>query len=119
MTGIHGFLLMATAIIHVSFGLLPKVYGSEWRRFAEAKFWRSILLDNDKNMAAFWFVAFGPVIFLAGLAIYELEAGGLALPASIGWTLLAIAAVGAVMSPKSGFTVFLLPQAIFYLYAAS
>ena len=118
MTGIHGLLLMTTAIVHVAFGLMPKIYGAEWRSFAQKKFWRSVWIENDRNMAAFWFVIFGPVLFLAGLSIYEIETAGLDLPASIGWTLLTVSTVGAIMSPKSGFAALLLPQAIFYLYAA-
>jgi len=115
MAGIHGLLLMATAIIHVLFGLGPKVYGAEWRNFVRSKLWKSVWIDNDKNMAAFWFVIFGPVLFLTGMSVYEIETAGLALPSSIGWTLLGVSTFGAIMCPKSGFTVFLLPQAIFYL----
>ncbi len=109
---------MGTAVLHTAFGLLPKIYGEEWSEFSRLRLWKSVSIANDRNMAAFWFVIFGPTLFLAGLAIYEIEMAGIGLPRSFGWTLLGVSAVGSVMCPKSGFTILLLPQAIYYLVSS-
>jgi hypothetical protein len=115
MTGIHGILLISTAVLHVVFGLLPLVYGADWKKYIRSGLLNSVQIDNDRSMAAFWFVIFGPVLFLAGLAIYELETQLGVLPASLGWVLLIFSVIGSLVTPKSGFTVLLLPQVIYYL----
>lgn len=60
--------------------------------------------------AVVWFVLFGAALFIAGLVISALEqAAPHALPRSLGWTLLALALLGAVLMPASGFWLALPP----------
>lgn len=118
MQGIHGILLMATGIVHVVFGLLPINYGNDWKGYLFAGVWNTVSLENDRSMAAFWFVMAGLLMFLVGLAIYEIERRANILPLSIGCVFLGITLLGCLMAPKSGFTFLLLPQALFYLYVS-
>jgi hypothetical protein len=53
--------------------------------------------------AVVWSLLFGAVAFIGGLAVSALEKSGVALPKSLGWCLVVLAAVGAVLVPVSGF----------------
>ena len=117
MSGIHGVLLMLTGVIHIVFGLLPFMYFTDWQRFFMAGLWNTVSRDSDRGMAAFWFVIAGLLMFLIGLAIFEIERRTAILPLSIGLVFLGMTLFGCVMAPKSGFTLLLLPQAVFYLYS--
>ena len=117
IVGLHGILLIATGVIHIVFGLFPIVYLNDWTKFFKKGFWNQVLLNDDRSMAAFWFLIAGPLFITLGLAIYEFEIRKMPLPISVGCGLFAVGLVGAVMSPKSGFTVFILPQALFYLFS--
>ena len=118
MPEIHGILLMATGAIHVLFGLLPMTYKTDWKKFVQSGLWNTVTIKNDRDAAAFWFVTGGILLFLMGMTLYELEAQVAALSISIGWGLLLLGFLGAVMTPKSGFTLFIVPQAILYLCSA-
>ena len=118
MIGIHGQLLMITAAIHVLFGLMPSIYLHDWKEFFKKGLWNQVFITDDRKVASFWFVMAGPLFFTIGLLIYEIEVQGMKLPVSIGWSILATSLVGVVLCPKSGFTIFILPQAIFYLFKA-
>src|SRR3989338_7410845 len=118
MTGLHGILLMATGTIHLVFGLMPNAYQRDWSEFMRKKFWNQIVIVNDRKMAAFWFLFAGLLFFIIGYLIYTLEVQGLALPISVGWMIFAVGVLGSIMSHKSGFTVLILPQAIYYLISA-
>jgi hypothetical protein len=54
--------------------------------------------------AVVWFVLFGALLFICGLAVWGLERvlDG-ALPASLGWSLLILALLGVILMPDSGF----------------
>lgn len=59
---------------------------------------------------AVWFTLFGAALFIAGLAIAAMEqAAPQALPGSLGWSLLALAVLGIVLMPASGFWLALPP----------
>ncbi|MBI1860390.1 MAG: hypothetical protein HYR96_05680 [Deltaproteobacteria bacterium] len=117
MVGLHGILLIATGVVHIAFALSPAVYWKDWIGFSKRTFWNQVLITSDRSMAAFWFLLAGPLFVLLGMAIYEIEMSGGPLPKSIGVGLLMLGVGGAFMSPKSGFTVFILPQALFYLFS--
>ena len=69
--------------------------------------------------AVVWFVLFGAMLFVCGLAVAELEKSSLSrLPKSIGWGLLAMAVVGITLMPASGFWL-LFPPAIAVLLKKS
>lgn len=54
--------------------------------------------------AVVWFVLFGVLLFVCGLAVAELEkSSSNQLPKAIGWSLLALAIVGVTLMPASGF----------------
>ncbi len=54
--------------------------------------------------AVVWFVLFGVVLFICGLAISALEqSSSNPLPKSLGWSLLTLVALGVVLMPASGF----------------
>jgi len=118
MQGIHGILLVFTGILHIMFGFMPVVYQREWQWFVRYKLWSQVGLENDRAMAAFWFVVAGPFMIMIGLLLYELETAGLDLPLSFGILFFLISGIGAIMSPRSGFTLLLLPQSIYYLVDA-
>ncbi|QDQ27242.1 hypothetical protein FNU76_13205 [Chitinimonas arctica] len=54
--------------------------------------------------AVVWFVLFGLALFICGLAVSALEKSSSGpLPKSLGWSLLALAILGVVLMPASGF----------------
>jgi hypothetical protein len=118
MNGLHGILLMATGFLHVVFALMPVAYQKDWTEFWKKRLWNQVLINDDRKMAAFWFLIAGPLFFIIGHLIYTIEVQGLPLPISVGWMLFAVGTLGATMSHKSGFTVLILPQAIYYLLSA-
>ena len=56
-----------------------------------------------------WFLYAGLAFMLLGLLIRDLEARGARLPISLGYGLLAIVAINAVLSPLSGVWLLLIP----------
>lgn len=54
---------------------------------------------------AVWCVLFGGALLVCGLAVSALERGapGAAIPKSVGWGLLVLAALGVALMPASGF----------------
>jgi hypothetical protein len=118
MQGIHGILLVFSGFLHIMFGFMPVVYQREWQWFVRYKLWSQVSLENDRAMAAFWFVIAGPFMIMMGLLLYELESAGLNLPLSFGIMFLLVSCIGSFMSPRSGFTLLLLPQSIYYLVDA-
>lgn len=114
MNGIHGILLIATGLLHVVFGFSRPNYQREWSSFFQHRLWNTVSIGKDKDMAAFWFVICGPFMALCGIALYELEVRGIT-SSLFGWIFLGMSILGAIMTPKSGFTALLIPQALFYL----
>ena len=69
--------------------------------------------------AAIWFLLFGVLLFLCGLAINALEqASPRPLPKAIGWALLALGLMGVMIMPMSGFWL-ALPPALAIIAARS
>jgi Family of unknown function (DUF6463) len=50
-----------------------------------------------------WFVLFGAMLFVGGLAVSALEKSPMPIPKSIGWGLFFICVTGVVLMPASGF----------------
>jgi Family of unknown function (DUF6463) len=63
----------------------------------------------DKELA-FWFMLWGPYIFVLGQLASWAEREGKRLPAHIGWQLVAINLIAAVLDPKGGFWMALIPS---------
>ena len=69
----------------------------------------ALLLDRE---AAFWFETAGVgVLLLGGLALWVERRVGV-LPASLGWALLAVVALGVSVAPVSGFWAFVAPAGV-------
>jgi len=60
--------------------------------------------DNPTIGAVVWFILFGALLCLCGMIVWKLErtTKGV-LPGSLGWSLLALAILGVVLMPDSGF----------------
>jgi Family of unknown function (DUF6463) len=61
--------------------------------------------------AIVWSLLFGVVAFIGGLTVNALEKSSHVLPKSLGWSLLALAIVGVVLVPVSGFWLIFPPAA--------
>ncbi len=98
--------LMGVSIIHTIFALVlfHKVLASLIQR----GFFNTV--GNDPMAGAVvWFVLFGAVLFICGLAISALEQSSSVLPKSLGWSLLALIALGIALMPVSGFWLAIVP----------
>jgi hypothetical protein len=62
----------------------------------------------DKELA-FWFMLWGAYIFVIGQLASWAEEEGNVIPASIGWTMVAVNLVAAALYPKGGFWFVLIP----------
>ena len=72
----------------------------------------ALLLDRE---AAFWFEMSGVgLLLLGGLALWAERRVGM-LPASLGWSLLAMVALGVLVAPLSGFWFLLAPAVVILL----
>lgn len=94
--------MMVVAVLHMMFGLV--VFG---------KLLAAVILQHGivnsigadpRAMLGAWFLLFGPMLFIAGLAVAALERGSReSVPKSLGWSLLLLAVIGVVLMPMSGF----------------
>ena len=102
-----GFWLMAVSAVHTVFGVV--VFSEPLVRMVRRGVFNTVGEDAMLGAVA-WFLLFGFVLFLAGLAIAELEnASRRPLPRSLGWALLFVILVGVVLMPVSGFWLALPP----------
>jgi uncharacterized protein DUF6463 len=93
--------LIAVSAIHTVFAVL--VFGDVLALIAKRGLFNTVGTDPMMG-AVVWFVLFGTVLFVCGLAVNELERLNPAqLPKSIGWSLLVMAILGVVLMPASGF----------------
>lgn len=66
--------------------------------------------EHMEKELAFWFMLWGAYIFVLGHCASWAEREGKALPAHIGWQLVAINLVAAALYPKGGFWLALIPS---------
>jgi hypothetical protein len=96
-----GSWLMGVAVIHTGFSVA--VFSKELREVAARGVVDSVGTDPMIG-AVVWFVLFGAVLFICGQAVAKLEQATLGeLPKPLGWSLLALATLGVVLMPASGF----------------
>lgn len=96
-----GTWLMGVAITHTGFSVA--VFGNELRVVAARGVYDSVGTDPMIG-AVVWFVLFGAVLFIYGQAVAKLEQATRGeLPKPLGWSLLALASLGVVLMPASGF----------------
>lgn len=92
--------LVGVSIIHTMFALV--VFHEVLTSLIQRGVFNTV--GNDPMAGAVvWFVLFGVVLFICGLAVSALEQSSSALPRSIGWSLLTLVALGVVLMPASGF----------------
>ena len=93
--------LMGIAAIHTAFAVA--VFGEVLASIVKRGVFNTVGADPMTG-AVVWFVLFGAMLFVCGLAVAELEASSPnPLPRSIGWGLLAMGVVGITLMPASGF----------------
>jgi hypothetical protein len=99
--------IVAVSALHTLVALA--VFRPQLSSIVERGFFNSLGEDVRLSVAA-WYVLFGAVLFVLGLAIDALERHeGLAIPRSLGWSLLVLALVGVSLMPASGFWLALPP----------
>jgi Family of unknown function (DUF6463) len=108
--------LIGVSVLHTAFAAI--VFGNVLISIATQGFFNTVGKDPT-IAAAVWFVLFGAVVFISGLAISGLEQTSSApVPKSIGWSLLALSVVGIVLMPASGFWL-VIPPAVAILIKAT
>lgn len=96
-----GTWLMIVAAIHTAVAVW--IFGDRLWGLAVAGLFDSVG-DDPMIGAIVWFVLFGAVLFICGQAVAKLELATRGdLPKPLGWSLLALAALGVVLMPVSGF----------------
>ena len=93
--------LIGVSIIHTAFAIA--LFGDVILGVIRRGLFDSVGTDPMVG-AVVWFVLFGALLFICGLALRELErATHGALPRSLGWSLLSLTILGVVLMPDSGF----------------
>ena len=106
-------LLMATGCLHVLGGVW---LGREplmriWREgfFGEADSALGHIPSRTEKELVFWFLLWGVFTFLLGQLVSRMESQGKRPPAYFGWELVIISLVAALLIPKGGFWLVLIP----------
>ncbi|MBA3645245.1 MAG: hypothetical protein H0W63_03635 [Gemmatimonadaceae bacterium] len=103
-----GWSVIAVGLIHLFLGFL--LFRNELRDIVAAGLVNSLGDREPHRYLAFWFTFAGIVTVLLGYLIDWVEhVVRRPLPAGVGWSLLAMAIVGAAMSPVSGFWLLFIP----------
>ena len=93
--------LIGVSALHTAFAVA--VFGSVLASIYKRGVYNTVGGDAQ-TAAVVWFVLFGVLLFICGLAIAALErSSNRPLPKSIGWSLLALGGVGVTLMPVSGF----------------
>lgn len=98
--------IMGVAVVHTLFAGV--VFMPVLRSIVERGVFDAVGPDPMRGAVA-WFVLFGVVLFLAGQAIDALEAASRPVPRALGVGLFALAGLGIVLMPASGFWLALPP----------
>ena len=93
--------LIGVSIIHTLFAVV--VFGKILLSVVQRGVFNTVGTDPMVG-AVVWFVLFGAALFICGLIVSTLERSSPSpLPKSLGWSLLALATLGAILMPASGF----------------
>lgn len=93
--------LIGVSIIHTVFAIV--VFGNVLLSVIQRGVFNTVGADPMVG-AVVWFVLFGAVLFICGLAVSALERSmSGVLPKSLGWSLLGLSTLGVVLMPASGF----------------
>ena len=117
---------MATGVIHILLVITPGVYGETFYQFMGSIFFNinNGLADfpiiggtlHHKEFAAFWFFYAGPLTFMYGYVLDEIEKIHGYVPINLSIVFIIVSFIGAYMIPLSGMTFVLIPQGI-YMYS--
>lgn len=111
MLGVSGYLLIAISIIHILVGVW--VFAAPLADIAREGVFNTVapnpFAPYFEREDAFWFMMFSPLLLTLGQLCCWAQARKIALPAFLGWNLLAISTVGVVLEPISGFWLLMLP----------
>src|SRR5712692_9198137 len=99
MGRIAGWLLMTIGVTHILF--VVWVGRGPLLAVVQDRFFRALFPHHDR-LEIFWSLCFGVMAFFLGQLISRSEARGVRTPAVLGWELLALGLVGAVLMPVSG-----------------
>lgn len=104
-----GLMLMLTGFLHVIYGLIA--YASQLQPLVTEGLWGTVADDQWDRGTAFWFTMFGFLLMLLGYMVdWLIKKKGIVPPAALGWMLLSVCLIGAIVMPASGFWLGL-PQA--------
>jgi len=93
--------LIGVSIIHTLFAVV--VFGKVLLSVVQRGVFNTVGTDPMVG-AVVWFVLFGAALFICGLVVSTLERSSpTPLPKSLGWSLLALATLGVILMPASGF----------------
>lgn len=93
---------MLVGIVHTAFGLL--MFSGSLREMIASGLWNALGDRDPTRYLAFWFMFAGFVTLILGHMVDWFESvDSRPLPASLGWALLAIAVIGVIAHPLSGF----------------
>jgi len=91
---------IAVSIIHTLFAIV--VFRDDLSSVVQRGVFNTVGRD-PRVFAVAWFVLFGALMFICGLAVSALERSSTPLPKSLGWSTLGLATLGVVLMPASGF----------------
>ncbi|MCI3918872.1 DUF6463 family protein [Paenibacillus sp. TRM 82003] len=104
-----GLLLALTGLLHSVIGLI--LFWDALLPIVTEGLWNTMKEGDWERLNAFWFMMFGFLLILIGYMVsWVLKQTQLRPPAAVGWSILAIGIIGAVIMPISGFWL-VLPQA--------
>ena len=108
-----GRLLMVIGVLHLLGGIwlgrepLSRIFREGF--FGQADSALGAFPAHAENELVFWFLLWGAFTFLLGQLISWLDQEGKRTPAYIGWELAGISLIAALLAPKDGFWLMLLP----------
>jgi len=121
----NGIILIVIGILHSKLAFSPEGFGNQFLKFSKTYFFKiSSGLDelpaeigktNFETFAAFWFFYFGLLLIPLGLLVHSIEKDGRTLPHYFTVSYLIFLLLGCYMVPNSGFTIIMLPHAIYML----
>ena len=101
--------LMGVSVLHIVFGVF--VFHTVLAGLVSRGFVNVLRADPGASLAV-WFVLFGVMLFICGMSVAAVErASSDPVPKPIGWGLLGLAVLGAILMPASGFWL-VIPPAI-------
>lgn len=117
MRRLAGPLLMATGVLDLLYVLV--FHFRQLAAIAGDGFFGAVELDPSQldREVAFWHLTFGAMIVILGGLVHWAQSRTGTLPAFLGWSLLALGLLGAVLVPVSGFWL-VLAQAVMMLVVA-